>query len=151
MKIQWDNDLNTGNPVVDGQHQELCRRVGLLVDACREGGAKKAVQDTIGFIEAYMDEHFATEEKFMIEINFPDIEEHKAEHREFCTQVDRIKKLFGIHGADYSLAIDSINTIFSWVGSHIHGRDKAFCRYIQKQKAVEDLRTGIIHPLDLSE
>jgi hemerythrin-like metal-binding protein len=151
MKIQWDNSLNTRNSVVDSQHQELCRMVGRLVEACREDAAKEAVQETIRFIEVYMNEHFTTEENLMAESGFPDIEAHRAEHREFCGQVDRIKKLFEIHGADYSLAIDTINTIFGWVGLHIYGRDKAFCRYIQEQGAIKQQPYGIIHPLNLSE
>lgn len=151
MKIHWDNSLNTGNSVVDGQHQELCRRVGILVEACKEDAAKEAVQETIRFIEMYMDEHFSTEENLMKECGFPDIEAHRAEHREFCGQVDRIKKLFEIHGADYSLAIDTINTIYGWVGSHIHGHDKALSRFIHEQNANKERPDGIVHPLNLSE
>ncbi len=123
----------------------------MLVEACREDAAKEAVQETIRFIEIYMDEHFTTEENLMAECGFPDIEAHKAEHREFCGQVGRIKKLFETHGADYSLAIDTINTIYGWVGLHIHGRDKALCRFIQEQNAAKGHSSGIIHPLNLSE
>jgi hemerythrin len=151
MKIQWDNSLNTGDSVVDGQHQELYGRVSLLIEACREGTAKDVVQETIHFIEDYIDCHFSTEENLMMEYNFPDIEAHRAEHREFCSQVERIKRLFATYGADYSMAIDTINTILGWVGSHINSRDKAFCRYIQEQTAIKDRPTGIIHALDLSE
>jgi hemerythrin len=151
MQIQWDNSLNTGHPVVDSQHQELFRRICILIDACREGEPRESVETTLIFIANYVIEHFATEEKLLLEYNFPDAEEHMAEHREFMNQVDRLRKLFELHGADYSLAIDTISTIFGWIGQHIHGRDKSLCRFIQEQNDIRERPNSIVHPLDLSK
>lgn len=151
MKIQWDNGLNTGNQVVDSQHQELFKRVGLLIDACRQDMPGEAVWAMVNFTEQYMVEHFATEEKLIRQYDVPDAEAHFAEHREFCALVGRIKKLFAIRGADYSLAIDTISTIAGWVGSHIHGRDKALCRFIHEQEEISKQQPAIVHPLNLSD
>jgi hemerythrin len=133
MRIQWDDRLLTGNSTIDGQHQELFRRVNLLIEACHRGEAKEAINEAIGFLEIHIVEHFEAEEKLLRDYNFPDYEEHAKEHSEFRGHIIRLKKMFNTHGSDYSMAIDTITILVEWTGFHIHGRDKAFCRYLQEQ------------------
>jgi hemerythrin len=133
MKFQWDDRLSTGNSTIDGQHQELFRRINLLIEACRRGEAKEAIEEAINFLEMYLIEHFNAEEKLLRECNYPDYEAHAKEHSEFRGHVVRLKKMFDTRESDYSMAIDTITTLVEWTGFHIHGRDKAFCRYLREQ------------------
>ena len=48
--IQWDEEkMTTGDESIDGQHQELIRRINELQEACLAGTAKEEIMELLGF------------------------------------------------------------------------------------------------------
>jgi hemerythrin len=133
MQNTWDDNLSTGNPVIDGQHKELFRRLNLLLIACRQGDGPQAIAQAIHFLETHMVEHFGHEEKLMADAGFPDRTIHEQEHREFFGHFMRVRKMFQTQGSDYSLVVDTIKTVVGWAANHIMVKDKALCRFLREQ------------------
>ena len=63
MTIEFDDNLITGNELIDSQHKELISRIKQFVDSCEDGGGKiKAVQ-MLDYLSEYTNFHFSAEEK----------------------------------------------------------------------------------------
>jgi hemerythrin len=63
MAVAWTEELATGIEVIDDQHKELFRRIDGLLEACKAGKGREAVAGVLAFLENYVVEHFAAEEK----------------------------------------------------------------------------------------
>ena len=71
MAVIWDKSLATGSFHVDQQHQELFRQVAALSDAIKQGKRRDEIRRALDFLEQYIVQHFAEEEKLMEELHCP--------------------------------------------------------------------------------
>ena len=78
----WEPKFSVGHPVFDEQHQELfalCQQAADCVD-------NDSIESTAQFytilhdLVDYTSRHFRAEEKVLREHNYPQLEEHRAEH-----------------------------------------------------------------------
>ena len=51
--------LETGNATIDQEHRELIRAVNKLLDACNEGKGRASMNETIQFLNQYVNQHFS--------------------------------------------------------------------------------------------
>lgn len=79
MQIEWNDDYLLGQEEIDNEHQMLFRIIGRL-NRMREdkNRAAWACRESVRFFENHALQHFATEEQFMEETNYP----HRAYHKE---------------------------------------------------------------------
>ena len=129
--IAWDEDLLTGNALVDMQHQKLFERVSDLVQSCEDGSEIAKLQDTLEFLVNHTIRHFADEEALLIEHGFPCYEEHKAMHEEFKESVDSLVLRFKDSGSSAELSGDVNKTVVRWLVNHIKNEDKKISEYIR--------------------
>ena len=76
MAIVFDKNLETGNSLIDTQHQELIARVNKLTDSLENGKKKNVAIQTLAFLMDYTEFHFAAEERLQEEAAYPEIEAH---------------------------------------------------------------------------
>ena len=57
--------METGVPVVDGDHRALIDQINGLSDALRQGAAKDKLAASLMFLNRYVREHFLREEKVL--------------------------------------------------------------------------------------
>lgn len=140
MQIAWDNKLLTGHPVIDEQHKELFRRIGMLIDICQQPARQQELAGALHSVESHTILHFETEGKLMRDANFPDSQAHEQEHQEFYGHFLRIKKMFQTAGSDYSTVTDTIKSIAQWTGEHINSKDRVFCQFLREQAEFQENR-----------
>ena len=63
MRAVFDDNLVTGNEMIDGQHKELIDRVNKLLESCYMGTEKRTAIQTLNFLLDYTEFHFQAEEK----------------------------------------------------------------------------------------
>jgi hemerythrin len=122
--IQWDEAFSVGVPVIDRQHKELVRMTNALFESCEQNDAvtpyfMRAIQGAANYAKT----HFATEEKYMRMVNYPDYAAHKKEHEEFVAEVLRQVRLFEQNQArpmDFALYLKN------WLLNHIAVSDQKF-------------------------
>jgi hemerythrin len=131
MAIEWTEDLSTGVGEIDEQHKELFSRVNALMDACKAGKGKKEVGNTLDFLDAYVREHFGTEEKMMIRHEYPEYPQHKEQHEIFIGEVERLRAEFADEGAALSLVIRTNQAAVDWLLQHIRKIDKRLGTYLK--------------------
>ena len=130
----WTDDLATGVPEIDNQHKEIFNRFDKLFAACSAGRGKEEVLQLIGFLEDYIKEHFAAEEKLQLRYANPDYSSHKSQHSKFIAEVAQLSAAFRDEGATLPLVIQTNKTLSSWLVQHIAKVDAEFAAYIRSLK-----------------
>jgi hemerythrin len=132
MEIGWSDALATGVNEIDNQHKEIFSRFGRLFTACSQGKGKDEVLLLLGFLEEYVREHFAAEERLQLRHAYPEYPAHKAEHSRFMNDVARLTTELKAEGATLSLVIKTNQTLAGWLVQHIKKNDGAFAAYIRE-------------------
>ena len=70
-RYEFTKKLETGNAVIDGEHRELIEAVNKLLDACSSGKGRAYMDETIKFLNNYVDKHFTHEEQIQRQSGYP--------------------------------------------------------------------------------
>ena len=136
--LVWTPALAVGVPELDDQHREIFARVDLLVAAMAGGEASEEVGRLLSFLGDYVTQHFAGEEKYMTDADFPGYPGHKAEHDGFIATLRVMTKTFEAEGSSPRLAMDVRRQSLSWLTEHISRADVAMARWIDQARADSD-------------
>ena len=130
--IAWDENLLTGNALVDMQHKEIFERISDLVQACEEGSDIEKLEDTLTFLVNHAIRHFTDEEALQREYAYPDDKHHKKEHEEFKAKVADLAQRFKESGSSAELSRDLNKIVVRWLINHIQNEDKKMSEHIRR-------------------
>jgi len=109
----------------DAQHQVLFE----ILDLIKEPGADAKVLEKL---RDYTENHFALEEKYMEQLEYPGLKEHVESHDRFRTEIDQ---LLGSGDPD-PVFMGLVSTYLTeWLKSHVFGIDKELEDFILKADA----------------
>jgi hemerythrin len=131
MQIKWTKDLSSGIEEIDSQHKELIKRVNAFLFATRKGRGKEEISNLIIFLKEYSQKHFPKEEKYMLNMEYPDYPIHKHEHTMFINDLSDIEKEFITHGVSSYFLIQVQKRLCNWVGDHLCKVDKKMADYFK--------------------
>ena len=133
MYVEFEDELLTGNHMIDEQHKELIGKIDKLVACCEEGGGKVEAIKMLDYLSDYTDFHFGEEEKLQEEVSYPAIEGHKAKHAEFKKSVEELHEMLVEEEGptDAFVAVVQKNVV-DWLFDHIKNMDQALAAYVQK-------------------
>ncbi len=118
----WQDDLNTGIDVIDGQHRRIVDMLNQLHSA-QLGRNPVLVGEVIDELVDYTLSHFAFEEELMEEAGYPFTDAHKRVHALFTRRVNEYRLRFRA-GEDVA---DELKSLLSrWLFNHIRNDDKAY-------------------------
>lgn len=132
--IQWSPALAVGVDEIDAQHQELFRRAERLVSALRAGD-RGEVGRLVRYLQSYAVEHFAAEERFMHEIDFPGLDGHRAVHLAFREELATMVAEYERKGASPLVALTLHNWLSDWLRRHVSGLDVEIGRFAAAKRA----------------
>ena len=139
MYWEWQQDLATGNEMIDGQHRELFRRVNALLLARQAGTGEQEFDRVLGYLREYVRRHFAAEERLLRRIGSPDYHAHRREHSWFTREVHRFEEEYAREGGSLRLTVRMSQMLFEWLRDHISSVDREMavllCR--QEQQSVD--------------
>ena len=98
-----------------------------------KGRATSELARLLEYMESYITEHFETEEKLMLEADYPGYAEHVHEHNLFREKMLNIIEDCKNRGLDSYLAIDVDKQMRKWLEHHILATDMAYVPYLKKQ------------------
>ncbi len=127
MPVQWTEDLAVGVAELDEQHRELFAAVAALRDSMRAGSVRGAGA-TVHYLERYVREHFAAEERRMAAAGCSGLEAHRLVHRAFAAELDRRMVEFDRRGATASFVLDLSEWLGAWLREHVQGVDREMAR-----------------------
>jgi len=134
MLLKFTDDLITGHETIDNQHRELIKTLDSFWDAAKQGRGPNEVIGALIFMGEHIDAHFIDEEKLQQEISYPDYEAHKKEHDNYKKEYEKLLHDLQKKGPDYSISIDTLNSMLEWVVKHIKNTDKQLIDFIQANK-----------------
>ena len=129
MALQWDKSLAVGVKLIDEQHQELFRRVNTLLESMLKNQGKAEIEKLLGFLAQYVVDHFAAEEKLMLQHGYPGAPAHFTAHADLVMQLSD-------HVADHRagearLTGTLLAFLESWLLEHIQGMDRELGTYLR--------------------
>lgn len=128
--IQWSEQLSTGIPVIDGQHQRIIAYINDLKQArCQQG-----VAETLGELLDYTLSHFEFEEALMEEAGYEGLAEHKRTHDAFRA---RIEAYASRHARGEDISDEVVSLLTQWLYDHIAEDDGSYGPYI-RQSEIDD-------------
>lgn len=125
--FDFDAEFKLDIEVVDREHIILVDMLNAVHSLIGEGKREEARRYFNETLSAYVDEHFAHEEKFMASIGFPGLEEHRKVHENFKKSFNELKPQ--IESLDESAFRKALSDAFTWILAHIGKTDKKYATY----------------------
>lgn len=128
--MDWKADYSIGIPEIDEQHKQLFACIDRLDSATTGQDRNLAVYYVMEELKDYVRIHFAVEEIVMRLFDYPGLEAHAAEHREFAAQLEAFEK----SELKEHVHAEASQYLRKWLVHHIQGTDKRYAEYLLGQK-----------------
>ncbi|MDR1836933.1 MAG: bacteriohemerythrin [Treponema sp.] len=129
--VTWDNSFSVGFDPIDDQHKELVKITNELFQACEQGviAADMVFLGTVKKALDYAETHFADEEEYMHEANYPHLGEQKNQHAAFVAEVQKSIEEFEAGNIE---PVYMARFLKKWLLNHIAVSDKQYAPYLAK-------------------
>ena len=125
--MEWNETMSVGVAELDDQHKTLIELINEAYDAMQAHDEAKA-KGLIVKMGEYAAEHFAAEEGYLKDCNYPKLEAHKFLHVKFANEVEKFQKQpFG--GANLSQIFVFLSR---WLTNHIMQEDMQYASFMPK-------------------
>lgn len=128
IHLEWKSEWESGDPVIDGRHQEIVSLGNATLDAMTDkesGNPVKAEAELIQHIKS----HFLEEEAILRDISYPGAEEHAVTHERLLTRMNAFHSRFLTgelrYTAFFSFLLDEI------IVGHLLGIDIRYFPYLK--------------------
>ncbi|THB68147.1 MAG: hypothetical protein D6E12_07125 [Desulfovibrio sp.] len=125
--VAWSDDLLLGIPAIDAEHRVLVRYAEEFQQGVKQGIDPEAVARLFDRLLDYTTRHFAHEEALMHENNYPDVEEHVAEHRRITRLVMELNR-----DRRYVFPQSIGSFLRQWIIGHIQKTDQGYVGVLRK-------------------
>ena len=125
--FDFDAEFRLGIETVDREHLKLIDMLNQVHALLGEGRKDEARQFFNETLSAYVNEHFAHEEKLMESIGYPQLEEHRRIHAQFKQSFQELKPL--IERADEAAFRKALTDAFTWIITHIGKTDRKYASF----------------------
>ncbi len=125
--FEWNKSLSVNVAEIDRQHQKLVALINELTDDMQQGKSRELIGGIIADLEDYARYHFATEEKYFDQLNYPFAPTHKMEHNNFVAKVAAFKKKY--QNGSLIVSIEMMNFLKDWVLDHLKGSDQRYSKF----------------------
>jgi hemerythrin len=142
--VEWDDKYSVGIPLVDEQHKGLIDITNKLFKGCLRGDeeARRFFLDTIHKGVDYAKYHFATEEKIMDRVGYPEFAVHRVQHQDFVREL--VSKVQSFQAGERFVPNMMVRYLRDWVLTHIAVSDKLYGAYLADLKRKGTLYTFTI-------
>lgn len=128
--LRWKDAYSVGVRVIDDDHKRLIDLLNRFHTAYRYHTGDDFERQALQELVDYTKYHFEREEKLMEEVGYPDLEDHKAQHRAMIAEVEKFQEEYRQRGHEALQGVaDYLN---GWLIHHINGTDKKYTPYFEK-------------------
>ncbi len=133
-KIIWDASYSVGNATLDKQHQKLLDLCSKVADCLGDDGqdSHERFHMVLNDVGDFAFEHFKTEEAFLRQHNYPQLERHKAEHIGLLSQ---LSAFFFAASAGVLDKSGLYRCLSDWLSQHMLESDMQYREFLQTGKA----------------
>ena len=129
--VVWHESFSVGIRKIDKQHQELINIMNSLVENEDASGHSENIASVLDRMTRYAQFHFETEEKLMLEYEYPDYESHREDHTQF--KMKTAKFCLDALQRKETLPDEVISYLRNWLTHHILRTDMKYKPYFLKR------------------
>ncbi len=129
--MKWKNEYSVGIHEIDEQHKTLTECISSIEQAvarCDPQAAHVAVVRLVDLVQA----HFTLEECLMRIHDYPRLEEHADDHKQFSAHVKTLHERF----LTTDVSHDKIEFLHEWWDTHVQKHDKSCALHFLKHAAL---------------
>jgi len=135
MKIlKWQNEYSVGVKEIDDQHRSLLDTINSLLEEQSVKYEESKFSPTLFTLIHYAYTHFATEERYLLQAHFPDLNNHILEH------IDFIMKTLGlalkVENSNDESRLKLLQYLTEWYSSHVLGTDRKFIPFLISKESI---------------
>ncbi len=130
MGVEWKPELTVGVGEIDVQHRKLISKMQELHESAEANDMEK-VKETIKFLAAYAENHFRTEEMFMMHYVYPGYKEHKSKHMEYLTGIEVLVDRIRAENMPAGDIKKEAESIYKWFHDHISSYDMKMGEFLK--------------------
>ncbi len=125
--LQWSDKYSVGVEAMDHQHKRLIGLINDLDEVIQKGGHYEELEPVIAGVTDYTETHFASEEAYMAEVNYPDLDHHKKNHAQLLRDLADLRDEAA--NGDRTVLDRLLVFLQTWLVGHIVGIDKKYGIY----------------------
>jgi hemerythrin len=132
MPYQVTRSLETGNALIDQEHQELFAAINRLLEACRGGEGGAELNESLRSMKDYTEKHLADEEALQLQCSYPEYTAHRLCHEAYKNTVSELCERIQANGP-VGESVHEVNTFLaSGFIAHIRREDIKFAAYLKE-------------------
>ncbi|MEM7223865.1 MAG: bacteriohemerythrin [Pseudomonadota bacterium] len=135
--MTWTEDMSVGLNELDEDHRALIRIINQLAENADDGADGKILRQCLFALTRYAEYHFGREEAVMAACGYPELVDHKEEHKDFTANIHKIAKSFSEISPD---AVPTVNQelldyLKEWLMHHIMIIDRSYQPFVVDKPA----------------
>ena len=116
----WSAKYSIGNAEIDAEHQRLIELANDVASLAANNEKLARIKQDIVALYDYVKTHFQHEEEYMLELGYPQYEEHKKLHEGIIAEMNTIMK----HSGNLDVLVYKFKRLMNaWVLEHILHED----------------------------
>ncbi len=122
--IKWDNKYSVNVSMIDEEHKKFIDIINRATYIKKYNDNPKGISEILVEMTVYAQEHFRTEETYMINFEYYDYKSHIDEHNNFSKMISNYcNKLMD---GDLDVIDEVLEDLKQWLVNHIQGTDKKY-------------------------
>jgi len=127
--MEWLSKFEVGNEKIDLEHRVFFDLVKGIAEANENGDSRDRIRRLVAETMKYAEFHFLSEENMMIDVNYPEFEEHHEHHNALMRKLQLYTVKF--ESGDDNIS-ELINFLVEWFSEHTTNEDLMLSRYIRQ-------------------
>jgi len=128
LALIWDPVLESGNPEIDHQHQQLYQLSNNLLACITSGRCPEEAKLHMQLLLAHVAQHFHDEEAILARAGYPDLAEHAREHHHLAAKAKSLQRQMGGGQTDLPAILSFL--ALDLVKGHLIGWDRRFFKFL---------------------
>ncbi len=136
LKIEWDPGFSVDVAEIDVHQKKMFDLFNELIELKQKKADPKMIANLVSDINDYGKLYFTTEEKILMERQYPDRDAHARGHRRFIRNAISLRREI-VEDVD-NLTLDSILSLRDWLIEHIQTSDVLYVPFLRIHRYIED-------------
>jgi|SRR6266542_406538 len=125
---QWDEQFSVGDGYIDVQHSMLFYLIAKMKEALASDEGHNHLGKILDEVKKYATFHFASEENYMADMDYPDRQEHTRIHTRMLMELaEHIRDV----RTDWQFGHAALRFVEGWLNHHVAHEDKRYARFAQ--------------------
>lgn len=130
--IKWDQEkFSVDIDEMNEQHKKWITLINRLHESLVTNNSEISPENAIKEMLAYTNYHFQQEEELMQNVQYPNYEKHKLEHKHFILKLEKLDQ--DIANGSHILRTQIMSILKNWLEDHICKVDKLYGLFISNK------------------